>query len=544
MLGPVFTLELRRWRRSGYLALLPWVYACFLFLQVCGLGDIAALPSPNHPHSGMIYLAGRLPALFAQHLVVLFLLTPALAATSLSEEKARGILPDLFTTAVTATQVVLGKVLGRSLRALQVLLTGLPVLLIAGAFIGLTPLFFVVLLFLTILLVVAVAALSVLAAVVSRHTSGAVLGTYAVLGLGACAVAWLPLRAFDPVYTLQPAWSGAGAGPVLRSVLVPGLAWGAVAALACGVAVWRLRRDALWSAAVRRWWWPLTLRRPAVGENPIRWREYHLIGLAPLPMLRVLPRWAAFLIVFGLSLGASLVALRSGVRPGRAPIPDPFIILAVQFVLASTLVVAVRGATAVAGERERHTWDSLRLTSLDGPEFIAGKMRGLLDALVPHYVAYALPAAVVSCAGGLGAVAATGGSLLLVWPLLYYAAACGIYASAFTRGTWRAVAWAVLAVYVGGLVICFGMGVMAGLGFAGLFLLLYGVTSAPPHIVAGLAFVVIPLACAAALVAMGRYKLHQAEEWAFAPPRPPPLTFNWHPARRVDCEAARGRLPC
>src|SRR5207253_2972715 len=41
--------------------------------------------------------------------------------------------------------------------------------------------------------------------------------------------------------------------------------------------------------------------RPAVGENPIRWRECYVIGLAPMPILRIVPRWLALLVVFTFS---------------------------------------------------------------------------------------------------------------------------------------------------------------------------------------------------------------------------------------------------
>ena len=41
--------------------------------------------------------------------------------------------------------------------------------------------------------------------------------------------------------------------------------------------------------------------RPAVGNNPIRWRECYVIGLAPMPILRIVPRWLALLAVFTFS---------------------------------------------------------------------------------------------------------------------------------------------------------------------------------------------------------------------------------------------------
>src|SRR5581483_5953657 len=98
----------------------------------------------------------KLHGLIAQHFALLFLITPALTATAFSEDKAKGILADLFTTAVTSTEIVLGKLLGRSLRAVEVVLYGLPVLCAAGAYAGLPLVFFLALLFVTLLVVLGV----------------------------------------------------------------------------------------------------------------------------------------------------------------------------------------------------------------------------------------------------------------------------------------------------------------------------------------------------------------------------------------------------
>src|SRR5262249_28646996 len=48
--------------------------------------------------------------------------------------------------------------------------------------------------------------------------------------------------------------------------------------------------------------WLIALPRSPIGDAPIRWRERHVIGLAPLPWLRIIPGWLAHLGVFGFSL--------------------------------------------------------------------------------------------------------------------------------------------------------------------------------------------------------------------------------------------------
>src|SRR5439155_5862972 len=53
-------------------------------------------------------------------------------------------------------------------------------------------------------------------------------------------------------------------------------------------------------------WW--NVGRAAMGDAPVRWKEYHIEGLAPLPILRLIPRW----------LGLGLIFLASLLEIGRA----------------------------------------------------------------------------------------------------------------------------------------------------------------------------------------------------------------------------------
>src|SRR5262249_41080914 len=96
MFGPVFTLELLHERRRGRLVrLLPWAYAGLLGFQALVYwieatraarfaGPVLAPP--------IVPLPSKVQEFVAQHFVVLFLLTPALTASALGEEKAKGTL--------------------------------------------------------------------------------------------------------------------------------------------------------------------------------------------------------------------------------------------------------------------------------------------------------------------------------------------------------------------------------------------------------------------------------------------------------------------
>src|SRR5262249_49568819 len=129
------------------------------------------------PASPLAPVPSKLHQLVAQHFLVLFLLTAALTATALGEEKAKGTLADLFTTALTTAEIVAGKLLARSLRALAIPIAGLPILCAVGTYAGVPPLFFVALLIISVFVVLGLGAIGMTAAVTCKSTSAAVLVT-------------------------------------------------------------------------------------------------------------------------------------------------------------------------------------------------------------------------------------------------------------------------------------------------------------------------------------------------------------------------------
>jgi hypothetical protein len=539
MVGPVFALEMLHDRRRGrWSRLLPWVYAAFLGLQtVFALGTLVIEGGqPSGPDAfDMPLLSRRIGALVAQHFAVLLLLTPALTATAFSEEKAKRTLEDLFTTALTSADILLGKYLARSLRALEVLLAGLPVLCAAGASAGLPLLFFVALLIVTVLMVLGVSALGMVAAVESKSPSGPVLATYVLLGGGALAVGRFPVPALDPFHTLAPGWDHAGGAAVARRLLEAALAWGTLIVACLALAVWRLRPDGLAQlegGAPRRL--ALAPARPPVGDDPVRWKEYHIEGLALLPMLRRVPRWLGVFVVLVLATGATYYsALRSTARRGPVPDPWPYLAQAFLFLFIAALVVAARCAGAVTGERERQTWESLRLTPLDGTTFLQGKLRGILDAVLPYYAAYAVPAFCLSAVGGIGGMLATGFGLVMAWPVMYYAAACGLRASVFGRSTWRSLVAGLMAVYFIGTAVCFAVALGSGMVLGCLSgILLSGDQFRPLEgVFVVLVVLAVLLCCALALVALARVTMQQAAARGLSEPRALPLELNVHRAR-------------
>jgi ABC-type transport system involved in multi-copper enzyme maturation permease subunit len=528
MVGPVFALELlREQRRSPFYRILPLGYAALVGAQLLGFlleANNTVLRAARASLVPTVLLPARLTTLVIQHFVVLFVVTGAVAATAFSEEKAKGILADLLTTALTSAEIVLGKLLGRSLRALEVVLAGLPLLCAAGAYTGLSPLFFVAFLWVTVLAVVTATAVGLALAVGSRHTSGAVVGTYLVIGAWWLSGRWVPVLVLDPVEALAPFWGQPDVRLALAHLLQTSVAWGAMAAACFGLATVCLRIDSLrqvqGGGRRRRAW---GARRPPVDDDPIRWKENHIDGLAPLAMLRRVPRLCGVvLVVVGTSLAGAAIYISAANRRGGFH-PLAFLGLGVAFVLAASLVVTVRCATAISGERERLTWESLYLTGIDGEEVVYGKLRGVMDAAMPYLLAYAIPVFMIALSAGPEPALVTVANLIVAVPFLYYAAACGLQASANGNSTWRSLAAALFAVYITGPLLCvavhFGLGICCFFGCANLAYQqgLGGV----PGMLASVVVLLVPIANLVILVLLGRAMLRRAARRVFPEPQEP-----------------------
>jgi hypothetical protein len=522
MLGPVFTLELTRERRRGfYWQLLPWGYAVFLAVQtlVTWPGGSLTDRSRGPVLSPAAVFPSQLERSVVQHFLLLFLITPALTASALSEEKAKGMLLDLFTTSLTSAEILGGKLLVRSVRAAEVVLPSLPILVVVGGYSGMPLAAFAALLLVSLLVIVGLGALGLLCAVEDKHTSGALLRAYALVGLGALAVRVIPLPALDPLETLTAASGHIAPWATARHLGAATLAWLAVAGVCFGVAVWRLRPDGL--RQLHGTGAKVSARAPnrsEVGDDPIRWKEYHIEGLAPLPLFRRVPRALGVLAVGAVASASVCWHFYFGSRLQA----ESLILQGIVFVFAATLLVTVRAAGAVTGERERDTWDSLRLTPLEGREFIDGKLRGIFDSVLPYYAAYTVPSLLFSFAGGPVALIATAASLLVAWPLMYYAACCGLRASAQARGTWRSLLTALYTVYATSVLLCFAVSCVGGVVFMALAVVVTSVVGPSGGDVVGLfAALLVPISCALALVMFARSQLRLAEARALTPPPEP-----------------------
>lgn len=472
MLGPIVRRELLHARRQGQQHIGRWIYAAWLLvlLVYCYFSyraEYGALGPAisNHPNPAGSFVTAFLAAFVVQQFLLVFALMPAFAAGTIADEKLRGTLPELLTTGLTSGEIVAAKLLGQSLRVLELALVGLPILAFMGGWARVDPLLLLVVVLAPLGPLVALASASVLASVWSRTASEAVLTVY-VVGAGLGGILWWTGFGvyFDPGYALRSAWQGAGATVWLRLVQ-SGLAWGSAAVMCFVVAVACLRKAALCQRQASRSgsrWLPW-LERPPVGDQPVHWKERYLEKATTLPLLRRLPPGlglAAVVLLPIITSTAILVAhlpkgigvwqlvglLANGdwsallsIHARSASAVTAFHIQAAGAAALAGLILAVRGAAAISGERERQTWDALVLTPLEGGEIVRDKLWGMLESTSPYLTAYLAPALLLATLGGIRALAWTVFWWLASWVVVYFMAAVAINCSTRAADSWRSL---------------------------------------------------------------------------------------------------------
>jgi ABC-type transport system involved in multi-copper enzyme maturation permease subunit len=499
MVGAVLRQELLLGSRRNRLHVFRWAFAAWLLLVVfwCYTRFQAetmryhyAVWASGAARVGMLrdrvsapaFVGGLFAGAFAQQLLLLLLLaTPVFVAGAITDEKRRGTLPQLLTTDLDTRHILLGKLLGRTAQVLLIALTGLPPFALLAGFAGIGPLGVLVLAAALAGPLFALAAAAVLASVLCRQTRDAILALYAI-GVVCGLAVWYaggPLEVLNPLSVTQAAWGPASAGGMaeaLRRLAVSAPFYLVVGGACLGIAVWQVRpalRRELEGGPPRtgpdRWY---QAAHAPVGDDPVRWRERIVEGLAPGPALRRIPRWLGVTGVAVVTTVSSLTILALSMPPGKtvgdlaaavlavnpaavqAALPDAaagFLVQSLVAMLLASLVVGVRCSGAVTAERERQTWEALLLTPLSAGEILDGKLWGVLGAGLWYLLAYAAPAAALS---------ALGGTLALFWTLLwlavtvlamYYVGAAGLWCSVRSRNSWRSLLGTLAAGYVGGM---------------------------------------------------------------------------------------------
>jgi hypothetical protein len=146
-----------------------------------------------------------------------------------------------------------------------------------------------------------------------------------------------------------------------------------------------------------------------------------------------------------------------------SPAADAFFWQGVAVMLLAGVVIGIRCAGAVTGERERQTWEALLLTPLETRELIRGKLWGIVGASYPYLLAYALPAFALAAVAGLEAVMWTALWMAVTWLALFYVGAAGLWCSVRSRSSWRSLIGTLGLTYVGGFALYCATSALAGM---------------------------------------------------------------------------------
>jgi ABC-type Na+ efflux pump permease subunit len=350
-------------------------------------------------------LRGAVITLEGLLLVVALVLSPAMVAGALAGEKARGILPLLLASNVSAREIATGRLAGRLVFSALFAVAALPAICFLAGYAGLPIVVVLLLAVLPISVSFGAGGLALLASALSRRGRDALLSVYlaelilcvAIVGASSTLPpgAWAVLGAINPFFGLV---SLVVSADLLDSTLCV-LFWTFLGLVGLGLASWQLRRVYLRQVGGER----VTQDRrqkvkPIVGDDPMLWKEIYFERVGRFSRFV----WWTGLLTFTVLFGASFVLLGLIVW-SRWILPNPTleqqgVVYLQEWVGATSLplswliqwTMALRAAVAVAGEREQGTWEPLLLSSLEGREIIRAKIWGNLYSLRGFIVAAAL----------------------------------------------------------------------------------------------------------------------------------------------------------
>lgn len=517
-LGPVFERELLTTaRRARYFALRFGFGVALLGLVWSHyrrhFHDEGLSPLTTSIEARGAFAAGTV-ALFAWiQAFAVYLITPAIVAGVIADEKQRKTLHYLLASRLTDLEIVLGKLAARLLLVLVLALSGLPILCALTLYGTVDPAGMAALFALTPVGALFVGGLSILASTWARRVREAVLAVYVIefLGIfvlhevGPFLVGWpeeVPVAiAFLNTWANPfPAVGAIGSKPLTMPQLTWLLGLQVALGLACVVtALARLRpaaraqeggrrprraearaRAEVRAARPRR----RLLPRPPIGADPMLWKEIYvwksgaLINAAAVLFTILVLVVSISTAYHGLYVvpelytnGREVVAENHSYVVGRYSGYQPLVVgyssrnemngylRGVGLVLSSLwlLCVACMAAGGVTGEREADTWTSLTATMVEGREIVRAKLLGAMAR--PRGVLWFL--ALLWFLGVLlGAVHPAGyvAAMAVILAATWSSAAIGTWATLTSKNTMRAMSKAIVALVVvnGGYLIVIG----------------------------------------------------------------------------------------
>ena len=466
--GPILAVELVTTARRTRYFVLRVLYAIALLAAFVG----TYLVTIGWSYSDLNSMAQFASAFFVPfgilQLTLVLVIGPALAAGTIAQERERRTLEYLYTTPLSSLEIIIGKLGGRVLQILLLVLSGVPVLALAMLLGGIAPL---ALLWLTVITMSTVLSVTMVSMAVSAWTAkarDAVILAYLLffclwilpyplaallyrLGLDFVAPVIDQLYLANPVTTFAMICTGESSwGPLAEpwsyvlALVRNQLLAGAVALVPATLLMRRihLRETAgtLYSGSTaRRRRGRIRLFQGQIGDNPMYWKELHAeTGALRLGLLGRLLLVIILIVVCGSTIYAVAAALQ---QPNLAAENYCGYAIAMSTFLGccGLLLVVVRAAGAITAEKERDCWASLISTPLEPGQIIKAKVVGSiwsLRGLMPLLAVVWLPAVLLRPSFFLSIPF----TLLALGVLAVFAAMLGVYCSQCSQNTLRATA--------------------------------------------------------------------------------------------------------
>jgi ABC-type transport system involved in multi-copper enzyme maturation permease subunit len=421
ILGPVFQYELLTTSRRRRYYVLRAVYG-LLLLAIVGLtyeqfqvNGRNGFVSTKSPIDLMADLANAIFTTFiSTQIVAVLCVTPAIVAGTIADEKQRKTLHYLLASELTSREIVVGKLAARMLLLIVFIMVGLPIMSILSLFGGLDPDLILISFLGTISTTFCLASLSIFISTLHSRARDAILTVYAlegvllltpsiilaIIGKGATGIwdtlEWIstPIVRGNPFQLMelvnpQPA-TGRNLAIMAALQVGFGLLFVLLATLLLRPVFAANHRGRARTSLVPRRIIPRIFRRPAIGNNPMLWKECHVSRAARI--LRFLGLMlGVFAVVF---LGDSLLdysrkafneVFNFGYGDGggsshqsRDQLQEFLAIVGALAFSAWILGISTTTAAGISSEREDDSWLSLLGTTLTGGEILRGKALGAL----------------------------------------------------------------------------------------------------------------------------------------------------------------------
>jgi ABC-type transport system involved in multi-copper enzyme maturation permease subunit len=364
-------------------------------------------------------------------LVAIMLLTPAMIAGCIAQERERKTIEYLFSSTLTNGEIVLSKYVARTVHVAAILVVGLPVLAMTMMLGGVDPELLLMVFVVTLATLIGLSAMSIAVSVRAKRGRDAVVRTYILLiaflafpwicyllqflvrpvmpggaigggifpqGIGwdvltwiLDSIAWLiyfnPFYLFASLYFDRYAGAGANAWVAVGYFVAGYLGYAALILTWSTLSIRRVYRKSVGAGAPpkRRAKWFAELRqRPPVGAQPMVWKELFAetaaINLRRFGQIIIIVLFAAAVVPAYWMFIYYSNSTWGGVSNVREEIATYTMVLTPILMHAALLIIMVRAAGSITAERERDSWLTLISTPMSGAEIVWGKILGSLYA--------------------------------------------------------------------------------------------------------------------------------------------------------------------